>query len=90
MCAGVYWFFKSFLPRQLTGSAQTTLEPKRLRAGQSAKGSISFTPRRSAKINGVRYELKGIERCVSGSGSNRKTHTHEIHKVVGELAVRSN
>ena len=42
--AGV-WFFKSFLPRQLTGSIETKLEPRRVKPGEVACGHMSFTPK---------------------------------------------
>ncbi len=82
---GFIWFFKSFLPRQLTGSIETSLEPRRARAGETVRGHLSFTPKRSLKINSVQYTFSGVESCVSGSGSNRKTHTNELMKQVVEL-----
>lgn len=82
---GLFWFFKSFLPKQLTGSIVTKLEPGRVRSGEVVGGHLSFTPKRSAKINGIRCTFSGVESCVSGTGSNRKTHTNELHKQVIEL-----
>ncbi len=80
------WFFKSFLPKQLTGSIETKLEPRRVRAGEVMRGHLSFTPKRSVTINGVRCTFTGVESCVSGSGSNRKSHSHDLHNEVVELA----
>ncbi len=78
--AGLVWFFKFFLPKQLTGSVKCDVEPKRLQAGEKLKAHLSFTPKRSVKVNGVSYTVSCVEKCVSGSGSNRTTHTHELLK----------
>jgi len=84
---GLIWFFKSFLPRQLTGSIETKLEPRRARAGEVIRGHLSFTPKRSVKINAIRCTFSGVESCVSGTGSKRKTHTNELYKQVVELTA---
>ncbi len=81
----VYWFFKSFLPKQLTGSIKTELEPRRVRAGEPVRGNLSFTPQRNVSINSVNFTFSGIENCVSGSGSNRKSHKNDLLKQVVEL-----
>ena len=83
---GVFWFFKSFLPKQMTGAVVTELEPRRVQSGGVVRGKLSFTPKRNVNINAVSFTLAGSETCVSGSGSNRKTHTHELLKQVVELA----
>ena len=82
---GLIWFFKSFLPKQFTGKVETSIEPRRVRAGGVVRGKLSFTPKRNVNINAVTYTVSGTETCVSGSGSNRKTHTHELQKQVTEL-----
>ena len=82
--AGV-WFFKSFLPRQLTGSIETKLEPRRVKPGKVVRGQLSFTPKWSVNINAIKYTFSGVERCVSGSGSNRTTHNHELTQLVEPL-----
>ena len=41
---------------------------------------INFTPKKSGKINGINVQILGDEVCVSGSGSNRRTHTHNLWK----------
>ena len=84
--AGLVWFFKSFLPKQLTGSIETKLEPRRVKAGGVVRGHLSFTPKRSVNINAINYNFTGAENCSSGSGSNRKSHKIELAKQVGQLA----
>jgi hypothetical protein len=78
LVAGAIWFFKFFLPKQLLGPVTCQLEPQRVRPGSALKGVLSFTPRRSVNINSVTCTIACSERCVSGSGSNRTTHTHEL------------
>lgn len=84
----VIWFFKSFLPKQLTGSIETKLEPRRSKAGDVVRGHLSFTPKRNLNINAINYTLTGVENCTSGSGSNRKSHKHELSIDTGQLAGR--
>lgn len=80
------WFFKSFLPKQLTGSIETKLEPRRVKPGETIRGNISFTPKWNLNINQVNLSFLGVEKCVSGSGSNRKTHSHQLSERIMQLA----
>ncbi|MGV3484226.1 MAG: hypothetical protein ACO1RT_07400 [Planctomycetaceae bacterium] len=74
----VYWFFFRFLPRQITGEVQLTIEPAALLPGQTLRGSCEFTPKWNSATNGITWKVRCAEVCVSGSGSNRTTHTHEV------------
>ena len=47
---------------------------------------LTFTPRHSSRLNRITAELVGKERCVSGSGTNRTTHTHKFHQQTVVLA----
>lgn len=76
--AGCYWFVRVFLPRQLTGSIDCTVDPKRVVAGQAIRGQLRFTPKRNININSILWTVTCGEKCSSGSGSDRKTYTHEI------------
>jgi len=40
---------------------------------------VTFTPRRTSQLNGITARLVGQERCTSGSGTKRTTHTHKFH-----------
>ncbi|MCA9133078.1 MAG: hypothetical protein KDA45_07975 [Planctomycetales bacterium] len=79
LVGGSIWFFMSFLPKLRTGPVECQLAPLRVKAGQPLLGTMEFTPRLNTKINGVTVTLAGEEKCVSGSGSNRRTHTHALH-----------
>jgi hypothetical protein len=41
---------------------------------------IEFTPRQTSKLNRITAKLKGEEKCVSGSGTSKTTHTHKLHE----------
>jgi hypothetical protein len=86
---GVIWFFRSYLPKQLTGTVIAEIQPERLKPGQELRGRIEFTPKRRLKASDVLYKIECIEKCVSGSGSNRKTHKHELLSLTEKLAPAS-
>lgn len=81
-----YWFFRVFLPSQVTGSIECTIEPKRVAAGQAIRGQLKFTPKRNVTINGINWTMACYEKCSSGSGSDRKTYSHELMKKVESLS----
>ncbi len=93
---GLIWFFTSYLPKSLTGKVDVQVEPKRLKPGEKVAGSISFAPKRRVRINEVCYTVQCEEKCVSGSGSNRTTHRHEVMSTkvtlleAGDLLPRQN
>ena len=41
---------------------------------------VDFTPRQTTKLNRITAKFKGEEKCVSGSGTNKTTHTHKLHE----------
>lgn len=41
---------------------------------------LAFRPNQSSRLNRITADLVGSERCVSGSGTNRTTHTHKFHE----------
>jgi hypothetical protein len=86
---GIVWFFKKVLPTFRTGKVTWTLQPQRLRVAEITKGHFELTPRWNLRVNGVSYTITCVESCSSGSGSNRKTHTHELHRAGGVLEEAS-
>lgn len=46
--------------------------------GSAVHLRLAFTPRKLTYVSGVTARLTGVERCVSGSGTNKKTHTHNL------------
>ncbi len=85
--AAIVWFFKSYLPKQLTGDVVADVQPNRVLPDEPLNCQLAFTPKRNLSINGITCTLRCIEKCSSGSGSNRKTHTHELFSQVATLAT---
>jgi hypothetical protein len=81
------WFVRVVLPAQLTGEVALNMEPMLVAPGEQIQGTCTFTPKRLLKINGIAWTVKCEETCVSGSGSNRKTHKHPILSKVESLAA---
>ena len=77
IAAGI-WFFQSFLPKRAIGPVQATLELDRVRAGETVRGRLLFTPPRELAVNFISSEVVCSEVCVSGSGSNRRTHRQRV------------
>ncbi len=77
------WFFFSFLPSRVTGPVVCELAQPSVVAGQTVRANLEFTPRSNSTINGVLWTLTAFEECISGSGSNRKTHKNILinHKI---------
>ncbi len=86
LVVGMIWFFKSYLPKQLTGVVTADVQPRRIAPGLPIKCHLDFTPKRNVSINAVTCAIRCVEKCVSGSGSNRKTHTHELFSRIETLA----
>lgn len=83
---GLFWFFKVFLPSRVTGPVECDVQPLRVAAGALLKATLKFTPPRDLKINGIVWKVTAKEQCVSGSGSNRSTHTHKLVEKPHSLA----
>jgi hypothetical protein len=75
---GLFWFFRVFLPKQITGPVDLVVEPASASPGEVVGGHFEFMPKWNTPINGITWTVRCIERCISGSGSNRTTHTHEV------------
>jgi hypothetical protein len=83
---GIFWVIRVLIPRQVTGTVTLSLEPNPIALGDMLKGKCEFTPKRTSQINGISWTIKCQEKCVSGSGSNRSTHTHDVFTKVLQLA----
>jgi len=62
-----------------------------VRSGTVAPGGrlaldIAFTPRAPTRLNRIIAKLVGKEQCVSGSGTNKTTHTHKFYEQTFLLA----
>jgi hypothetical protein len=78
LLGGVIWFFRKFLPRWLLGEVRGHFPIEMVSPGESAEGELTIEPKRGVSINGITLVFRAREECVSGSGSNRKTHTYVL------------
>ena len=70
--------FRNAMASRLLGEAVFKLARHRAAPGELLPVSIEFSPTRPFGINGITASLKGVEEVVSGSGTNRTTHTKTI------------
>lgn len=73
------------LARSKLGPVDLQVEPDPLAPGQRTRVRVVFTPRAFLRLERATAKLVGRERVVSGSGTNRRTHTHGLHEEVVEL-----
>ncbi|MEZ6091863.1 MAG: hypothetical protein R3C05_28430 [Pirellulaceae bacterium] len=76
--ASVWWFATRYLPRKRLGSVQYKLQRQQWMPGEKLRATLTVHPRKDIAINGIIWTVTGQETCVSGSGSNRRTHRHEF------------
>lgn len=53
--------------------------------GETIDLQIQFSPKSTGRINRITLQIHGREQCVSGSGTNKTTHTHVLHKELIEI-----
>lgn len=68
------------------GPVEVRLEPNNAQPGDTVKASIYFQPRGDLELNKITATFKGQEVCVSGSGTNKTTHRHELFSEEQELS----
>jgi hypothetical protein len=91
LALGAYFLYRVFvrdlLVRRKVGRVDAVVRPARLRGGDHVTCTLSFAPRRAASIEGISISLVGREVVVKGSGTNKTTHKHELHRESRELGV---
>jgi len=60
------------------GKPLVKLQPNPAKVGASVAVQVMFEPPTAVVLKGGSVKLIGIERVVSGSGTNRTTHRHEV------------
>ncbi|QDT08717.1 sporulation protein [Planctomycetes bacterium K23_9] len=92
LLVGLGYGFKVLLPRYLLGNVECSLSPNQVSPGEEVKGELVFKPRKTVSINAIKLTFQASERVVSGSGSNRKTHTNVFFEkeqtLVGETTLQ--
>ena len=67
----------NWLASRKLGKVSIVLDNSHYRAGDTVEARVVFTPKKSTGINRVGLRLILVEQAISGSGTNRRTHTHE-------------
>jgi hypothetical protein len=84
----IFFGVRKVLTEKKIGKVQLDWGPLTVAPGAEVPVRLTFTPRKSCRLNGVAAKLTAEERCTSGSGTNRTTHTHRVHErtvpLVGE------
>lgn len=75
-----YMAIRNSLAERKLGPVRFAVQPARCVPGTALRVTLACSPRASGEILGITATLHGYERCVSGSGSNRRTHTHSLHE----------
>ncbi|MDP6635682.1 MAG: hypothetical protein QGG42_12340 [Phycisphaerae bacterium] len=71
---------RNSLAAKRLGETTFSLARDRAAPGETLPVSVEFSPKRSMRINAAIVVLKGVEQVVSGSGTNRTTHTKTLFK----------
>ncbi|RMG08496.1 MAG: hypothetical protein D6731_21840 [Planctomycetota bacterium] len=81
----LYFGLRNRLAERKLGPVAVELRPRRVPPGGVLQATIHFTPRTSLHLNRVRVRLRGTEVVVSGSGTNKTTHSHDLFSEVATL-----
>ncbi len=79
LCAagGLLLVFK-WLPQMYVGRVNFHLDQLRLSPGEELRGYFSLRPATAIEPQFIHFHLTATEVCVSGTGTNQKTHRHEL------------
>lgn len=72
---------RRMLAEQRLGAVDVELVPQQTPPGSTVLCSVRFTPQTDVRLLGADVLFRGREKVVSGSGTNRSTHTHTVHEV---------
>ena len=68
------------------GTIDLDVQPRVARAGDGLEVRLAFSASKATELQGLTAKLRGYERVVSGSGTNKTTRTHELYDHEVELA----
>ncbi|MAI30624.1 MAG: hypothetical protein L7W43_08495 [Rubripirellula sp.] len=85
LAAAVFWLKQKFLPRYLLGTPNFYIQEDTLAPGSELVGEFITQTRKTVVPNAITVALRATEVCVSGSGSNRRTHKNVIFDQIQEL-----
>ena len=80
LATGYFTFRKQLAERRL-GEVNVTIDTSVVAPGDSLPITVSFTPRKAGTINQVLATLTATETAISGSGTNKSTHTNKLYNL---------
>lgn len=78
-CWLLFHAFRKWAAEQRLGVVKVQLDEPIVTKGRAAVPRIEFVPTWTGTINAIHATLTCKEVCVSGSGTNRRTHTEVLH-----------
>jgi hypothetical protein len=78
--------WRNTLAKRKLGDVQVSVAPEHAGRGQTVRLKVALEPEHAVKIAAVRADLVARERVVSGTGTDRTTHVHELHRERIELS----
>ncbi len=84
--AVAYGAIRNTLAQRTLGAVDVGFSSRAVRKGDALGVSAKFTPRAAADVTRVTARLIGRERVISGSGTNKTTHTHGLHEQTVEVS----
>ena len=86
-----FWkWIRNVIAKNKLGAVSAQLGVSAAAPGQRVPVRIRFRPQQSeVQLNCITARLVGKERCVSGSGTNKTTHTHTLYEHTEIMAASS-
>jgi hypothetical protein len=75
--AAYFWVRKRAVAARV-GTVEFIVPHRVVAPNEEWQATLRFTSRKSFSVNSISLQLTGIESATSGSGSNRKTHSHTV------------
>ncbi len=85
--AAAYGLNRNAIARQKMGKPRILIAPRSVHPGQPVSVQVTLQPRVGVNVNKSLVELCCRERVVSGSGTSRQTHTHDLYCTRNELGL---
>lgn len=76
----IYLVIRNTLAERKLGKVELTIDPPHAAPGDWIQVQIRFVPRSAGTLNNLTLKLEGEEKVVSGSGTNKTTHTYKLHE----------
>lgn len=74
----IFGGLRNRLATQRLGEVDLEFNERELVPGETLTCQLSFTPKSAVDLTRLRFKLEAKEKVVSGSGTNKTTHTHTL------------